>query len=581
VTGSEDPGPVARRWGGPRTPLRHGRWALEVRGDEVADIRFDGVLLLRAIRPVVRDRNWDTVPVEVVARSRSAGDGGGLETELAFAADGISYRGTLRVRLDEERLVVAFRGEAGSDFERNRIGLVVLHPAADAGREVEVRHPDGSTTAGRWPLAISPHQPFRDVAGFGWTTRGVTAELSLDGDVFETEDQRNWTDASFKTYSTPLDRPFPVQVLTGETCRQQARLHATGRASSRPGPTTDVVTVGSAVIGHVPALGLGTCLYPPPDVLPPRPGRYDTLLVELTDDEEQWPVLLAAAADQARLLATGLDVRVVTADPAAVRRCLALLVTLPVRRLGAFDPDNHLSTAPVWTALRDEAARAAFTGDLVGGTRAHFTELNRGQQQLPADLPALTFSLTPQMHATEVPHLLDSLGTQRTVVENAVRIAAGRPLHVGPVTLARRFNAVATTAHPGPAAEAAAAVDNLQDTAFAAAWTLASVAALSVPGVTTLCFFESAGPRGVLRQDGRPTPAGGVLEDLALRLGRALLAVDAPDGVAAMAVSDDDGAQLLLGNLTPEARTLAVGPTAGATSRVSLAPWAVSGVRLG
>jgi len=209
---------VGARMGGPRTALRHGRWTAEVRGDEVSDIRFDGVLLLRAIRPVVRDQDWNTVPVRVVRRSHPAEGPAGLESELAFEADGIAYVAVLGVTADEGTLVVDFRGEARSSFLRNRIGLVVLHPASDAGQPVEVRHSDGTSEAGRWPATISPHQPFTDVVGFGWTRAGVTAELTLRGDLFETEDQRNWTDASFKTYSTPLSQPFPVRVAAGETC---------------------------------------------------------------------------------------------------------------------------------------------------------------------------------------------------------------------------------------------------------------------------------------------------------------------------------------------------------------------------
>jgi hypothetical protein len=30
------------------------------------------------------------------------------------------------------------------------------------------------------------------------------------------EDQRNWLDASFKTYSTPQERPKPVAVASGD-----------------------------------------------------------------------------------------------------------------------------------------------------------------------------------------------------------------------------------------------------------------------------------------------------------------------------------------------------------------------------
>jgi hypothetical protein len=37
-------------------------WAAELRGDELANITFSGVLLLRAFRVVVRDQDWRTVP---------------------------------------------------------------------------------------------------------------------------------------------------------------------------------------------------------------------------------------------------------------------------------------------------------------------------------------------------------------------------------------------------------------------------------------------------------------------------------------------------------------------------------------
>lgn len=570
---------VRRRMGGPVTPLAHGRWSLEVRGDEVADVRFDGVLLLRAIRPVVRDQDWNTVPVEVLDRSWPTADGGTFETRLAFAAGEIAYAVTLRVGLTEDELVVDFRGEAGSDFARNRIGLVVLHPADEAGRDVVVRHPDGRRSSGRWPSSISPHQPFTDVAGFAWSRSGVSADLDLAGDVFETEDQRNWTDASFKTYSTPLSRPFPVAVATGETCWQQVLLRAGGRRTGpRPTPP-DGVTVHRTVVARVPELALGAALHPAPADLPPVAG-YGAVLVELVGHEEEWPGLLAAAGRQAGALDVGLDVRLVTADPDAIRRAVRSLSTLRVRRLAAFDPESHLSTTAVWTMLSEEVGRQRLDAELLGGTRAHFTELNRGRAAVPADVPALTFSLTPTMHAVEIPHLVDSLATQRTVIQDATTLAGGRLVHVGPVTLARRFNAVATTARPDPAEEAARAVDPLQDTDVVGAWTLGSVAALTIPGVASLCYFETAGPRGVRRADGSPTPAGTVLDEIALLRGRPVLAAEAPEGLAVLPVGQGDDVVLLLGNLTAERRGVPVRRAGGAARVVELAPWGCGSVRL-
>jgi hypothetical protein len=224
---------LSERMGGTPRAFARGHWSVEVRGDEVADICFDGVYLLRAIRPVVRDRDWNTVPVTVVEQ-RLDDSGATLVSRLRFAGYGIEYEAALTLRLHGNELAVDFNGRALVGFERNRIGLVVLHPAADAGRAVRVKRTDGGLTAGSWPTDISPHQPFRDVAGFEWSKDGVTATLSLGGDVFETEDQRNWTDASFKTYSTPLSLPFPVAVPAGATCHQHVRLTASGAPPGDP-----------------------------------------------------------------------------------------------------------------------------------------------------------------------------------------------------------------------------------------------------------------------------------------------------------------------------------------------------------
>ena len=213
--------------------VRQGRWSFELRADEVAEICFDETPLLRAIRPVVRDHDWNTVPVSVLGqRVVSTSLRWGAEISLRFTGPGIEYSGDLTIEVAADVVTINFTGTAESSFRRNRIGLVVLHPASEAGNDVVRTASDGSTEHGRWPELISAHQPFRDVQGFRWQRGLVTAELQLDGDVFETEDQRNWTDASFKTYSTPLDLPFPVRVHPGDQVRQSARL--TASRATRP-----------------------------------------------------------------------------------------------------------------------------------------------------------------------------------------------------------------------------------------------------------------------------------------------------------------------------------------------------------
>ena len=49
---------------------------------------------------------------------------------------------------------------------------------------------------------------------------GLWARFEFEGDLFEMEDQRNWTDASFKTYSTPISLGWPHRAQAGQEIRQ-------------------------------------------------------------------------------------------------------------------------------------------------------------------------------------------------------------------------------------------------------------------------------------------------------------------------------------------------------------------------
>ena len=48
--------------------------------------------------------------------------------------------------------------------------------------------------------------------------------MIFNGETFEMEDQRNWTDASFKTYCTPLSLPYPIKIIKGTTIKQSIKI---------------------------------------------------------------------------------------------------------------------------------------------------------------------------------------------------------------------------------------------------------------------------------------------------------------------------------------------------------------------
>jgi hypothetical protein len=147
--------------------------------------------------------------------------------------------------------------------------------------------------------------------------------------------------------------------------------------------------------------------------------------------------------------------------------------------------------------------------------------------------------MTPQMHATERAQLIESVAMQAIVVRDAARIAAGRPLQVGPITLRPRYNAVATSGPPdagdatlaeGYGAElVAGATDARQASVALEAWTVASFAAIcggAVGGagpVATVDYFETVGPRGIRDATG-PFPVARAIDRIASLAGARMLA---------------------------------------------------------
>ena len=138
-------------------------------------------------------------------------------------------------------------GAARSTFLRNRIGFCVLHPIHEcAGAACQIEHVDGTIETTRFPHYIAPQAlvdgiihpvyPFADLRAMAHEVQpGVWADVRFEGESFEMEDQRNWTDASFKTYGTPLRLPFPAEVASGTRITQSVTLTLSAKDERRTG----------------------------------------------------------------------------------------------------------------------------------------------------------------------------------------------------------------------------------------------------------------------------------------------------------------------------------------------------------
>ncbi len=139
------------------------------------------------------------------------------------------------------------------DFVTNRCGFTILHPILGlAGRPVEVEHVDGSIEHAVLPDLIDPAQPFKDMRAITHEVApGIRATCRMEGDAFEMEDQRNWSDASYKTYVRPLALPWPYTLPAGVPQRQSVTLSIAASGEARGAPRRRRVPVRvTCACGH-------------------------------------------------------------------------------------------------------------------------------------------------------------------------------------------------------------------------------------------------------------------------------------------------------------------------------------------
>lgn len=580
-----------------RRTLTAGALEAVLENGQLRHIRWHGREAIRGIAFLVRDVNWGTY--EVAPSS--------LEIEEKPAGFTVAYRAVcgdqkqrlgyaVRITADAAgSLTFAATMRPDTDFATNRAGFVVLHPLEGvAGNAVTVTHTDGTVERAQFPKHVAPNQPLFDLRSVQHeVSPGALCTCTMEGDAFEMEDQRNWTDASFKTYVRPLSKPFPYTLPAGRTVEQSVTLRFE-QSGAEPiaievAPSASVVALASGYEGALPALGLA---------LDPREddeGCHDLRLgpealqalkalapqwlvgrVTAANPDATWQALAEAAAagrsrvwleavvdgldDLAELGAhvqrAGLEVGAVAVSPSA------LLKTVP----SGFSVPGLPSLAPLW-----QAARKAFPQARIGGgSLAYFTELNRNPPS-PADaLDFITHSTCPIIHAADDLSVMETLEALPWVFESTRHLANRAAYWLAPTALGMRFNpyGAGPAANPTLERRAMAKVDPRQRGLFGAAFYMAYAALAARAALSQVTLSAVTGPHGVLPGSPLPAltpgarvhPAFVALRWLARGAGKPRIPLDVrgPRGIEAVAYADGSTAVLLLANLTPEARSVEV-----------------------
>jgi len=560
------------------------------REGEILYLSYRGVELVRRIYFAVRGPNWETAPncITSVTTAQDAREGSLQIDFSAQSAEGdidVAWRGQV---LAGSRGMLSFRvlGEARRDFLKNRIGICVLLPPTLAGKRVRCRKHEqfgGYLEEGELPQEISPHQPFMDFSSFSVELSPDTwLEMTFEGDIFEMEDQRNWGDASFKIYSTPLRYPFPVLMRQGDTVSQEVRI--TLRTPKRQ-PTWGIedlhrtehtckISFSPTPVARIPSIGLGMNDLPE------------------TVDDELWETVAALRPSHLRIeldaaenrSSAGME-KIEKAAKAwretATPLWVLLNVSLPSELPELFDriPEEGVSrillalNEPPWCAsyeliekARQEMERRGRSCLLGGGTRGWFAEFHRNPPPFTA-LDFVFFAFCPQVHAADNETMVENLATLEVLSSQARKIS-NLPVAISPITFRMRFN---PNAYRREERTPKLPPDPRQWGLFGALWTAGALkyAALS----DALTFYELLGPHGmIIPEDIRRTlaqetgveyhflPLAQVLKEFTPKEGATVLDTKStnPLAVDALAIQDQEGLLLYVWNYSPQSQNIPV-----------------------
>jgi hypothetical protein len=594
LTGTEQTDEVGRI-------LHAGPLSVELDGGNLRYLRLNGIEVLRAIAFLVRDENWGTyVPAisDMTVSQRDDGFSVAYEAICSRAGQSISYAARIEGRADGSLDFHAL-GMPQTDFLTARTGFVVLHPLDGVvGHQLKVEHVDGSITQSEFPEQVNPDCPFRNIRTLSHEVQpGLWVQVTMEGDAYEMEDHRNWTDASFKTYIRPLSKPWPYTLAQGELIEQSVTFSFKGplpKAGDLGGTQSNLIKVGSVGTERIPPIGLGV----PPEEVDAALAKTD--LMKLLA-----PKFLACAYDprlhhgvellrKYRDIASHINAEVMLevvvqsvneyenelmGVAAQVRQAglkLESVAVCPVGHLKAVLPGGIYPPAPELDDLY-RAARAAFPEiRLGGGMFSFFTELNR--KRPPSQLlDYITNTTSPIVHAADDRSVMETLEALPWQIKTARRFSNGTPHRVGPSGIGARDNPHGSTYSQNPENEriCLAKMDPRQRGLFSAAWTLAYVAELVAGGVDRISMAAPTGPLGVIYRgtdyhqpyyDDLPEairttavyPAFHVLSTLNCASGSKLrpLSIASADKAAALAWENVEGRWLLVANLTAAEQTM-------------------------
>jgi len=532
----------------------------------IRQIAYNSTPICNRIYFALRDHYWNTIPGSFTIIHHSI-----TPTGFAISFKGIYKQDTIELESlfdlrgnSSGEIQFSFKALAHTSFYRNRIGFCTLLPIDHyRGKTYRVIRSDNKVISSTFPDIIEPWQPQLDIKSISMpidTSSNLT--ISFDGDLFEMEDQRNWTDYSYKIYSTRLSDPLPVPVERGTTIEQKITFtiipppHAPDSPCDNKQNTPIILDTLSLSTCKVPQIG--TCLDCPKQytISPEYISQFSYIRFDIFFDQPDHRDIILSIISTCRTLSITPEFAIyctndIQKELALFKECLSVSGIKPVRIIVHLQSETIVSETTITTtrALLDQS----FPGvPLVFGTDRYFVELNRSRDVI--DLcDHICYSLNPQVHTFDNESIMENLPGIESTILTSHTLFGNKKVHITPITLRPRTNRSNPHKAGGP--------DMRLYGLFGAAWTAGALFYSIRKNVDALCFFDLNGDHGIFDNIRKNvTPAYHLLSKVASFSGGYfhMIASGNPKSVIAFHLEKENRLLFVIANLTNTNQTMEI-----------------------
>ena len=474
------------------TRVEHGDFTLDLAEAAVRNIAYKGAQLIDLLYTAIRPWDWSTLVASSHAEDVNV-NGAHCIVTISDTFAGALEAQTIITLTTDNTFSVDYQLKGLAEYSVNRWGICFcLHSGDWMGstvnssgntykllQDISPQRVIDGVTQGLFPASnemhfVAPDQRF--------------IKATSTGKVLEAEDQRNWTDNTYKIYSGSLSESRPFVTSTGSIWKQSVRFEV----GAPTGAAIDPAKIVVREIEALPSIGL----------------QFNTDPLFSPDDLEKALVLLDI--DHLRVNEESLTAqKIATTSSSGLILEAALLSSNSGAALQA-EVTQLSKRVPAGSRLliQREGREIVEATDLpkneslnsyILGSDAYLVDLHRNKYDFGS---SVSYSMVPTVHSADTETIFNTLYTQRESIEFAKKYLAPQ-VFISPITFSTRGNP--ETGHSrherinfaNP--DAALRIRTLEG----AAWTLGSIFALASAGAFSGTWHELFGEFGVIYlQDG-------------------------------------------------------------------------------